>query len=126
MLEDTKLIKDAVHAYFDGITNKNYESFLKSWHEDARMTSAKEGEVSVVPRSFWKEWCEKETPDEKVLSSDILSIDITGSVAVVKVKVVRDTPKMTYNFTDYLTLLKESESKWSIINKSFHADITEK
>lgn len=89
------------------------------------MSSIREGKLSIVPRSFWEEWCKKPSEDV-VISSEIKSIDIAGTVAMAKVEVVRESSDVIRTLTDYLTLLRVSSNRWEIINKSFHAEAVSK
>ncbi|MFQ5834279.1 MAG: nuclear transport factor 2 family protein [Candidatus Thorarchaeota archaeon] len=121
MSKDVEQIKKAVNAYISGVTTRRIEKFLESWHPDSRMSSMRDGTVSIVPRSFWEEWCQKPSED-KVVSSEIKSIDFTGTVAMAKVEVVRESAEGSRVLTDYLTLLRVNGNKWEIMNKSFHAE----
>ncbi|MHA2379972.1 MAG: nuclear transport factor 2 family protein [Candidatus Thorarchaeota archaeon] len=118
---DINQIKKTVNSYIDGVTNRSIDRFLESWHPDARMSSVRDGKLSIVPRSFWEEWCQKPNEDT-VMSSEIKSIDVAGTVAMAKVEVVRESVTATRTLVDYLTLLKVGPEKWEIINKSFHAE----
>ncbi len=121
MSKDIEQIKKAVNAYISGVTTRTIEKFLESWHPDSRMSSLRDGIVSIVPRSFWEEWCQKPS-DDKVVSSEIKSIDFTGTVAMAKVEVVRESAEGFRVLTDYLTLLRVNRNRWEIINKSFHTE----
>ncbi len=121
MSKELEQIKKAVNTYISGVTTRAIERFLESWHPDSRMSSLRDGTVSIVPRSFWEEWCQKPSED-RFVSSEIKSIDFTGTVAMAKVEVVRESPEESRVLTDYLTLLKVNGNKWEIINKSFHAE----
>ncbi len=125
MSTDIDNIKRTVNAYIDGVTNRVHSRFLESWNPDSRMSFLRNGELVIVPRSFWEEWCRKPSEDT-VLSSEIKSIDMTGNVAMAKVEVVRESVDAIRTLTDYLTLLRISSDKWEIINKSFHADVVSK
>jgi hypothetical protein len=89
------------------------------------MSSIRDGSLSIVPRSFWEEWCRMQSED-RVISSEIKSIDVVGTVAMAKVEVVRESSDAIRTLTDYLTLLRVSSNKWQIINKSFHAEAVSK
>ena len=122
---DIDNIKKTVNAYIDGVTNRIHSRFLESWNPDSRMSFLRNGELVIVPRSFWEEWCRKPGED-RVLSSEIKSIDMTGTVATAKVEVVRESADTIRTLTDYLTLLRVSHNKWEIINKSLHAEAPRK
>jgi len=122
---DIDNVKKTVNAYIDGVTNRVHNRFLESWNTDSRMSFLRNGELVIVPRSFWEEWCQKPSEDT-VLSSEIKSIDVAGTVAMAKVEVVRESADAIRTLTDYLTLLRVSHDKWEIINKSFHAEASPK
>ncbi len=125
MSTDIDNIKRTVNAYIDGVTNRVHDRFLESWNPDSRMSFLRNGELVIVPRAFWEEWCRKPSKDT-VLSSEIKSIDLTGTVTMAKVEVVRESADAIRTLTDYLTLLRVSSDKWEIINKSFHAEAVSK
>lgn len=123
MKKDIDLIRETVGLYFEVVTNKEHDKILESWHQEAKMNYiGQEGLVSV-PRTFWQDYCSRpDNPDEKV-SCSITSIDITGRAAVVRTEITKERTESTIRYTDYLTLLKESDEKWVIISKAFHTDI---
>lgn len=124
MSNDIDQIRKTVQAYFDGVSTKNYERFLESWHPDARMTYVKDGTPGYVGREFWDNFCKQPAEPETTVKAWIESIDITGTVAIVRSKMIRKNPEIIYNFTDYLTLLKQGNGSWTIINKAYNAVIT--
>ncbi|MFW9795251.1 MAG: nuclear transport factor 2 family protein [Candidatus Thorarchaeota archaeon] len=126
MKNDIDQIRKTVHAYFDGVSTKSYEKFLESWHPEARMNFVKDGQASSVGRDFWEGWCKQDSDNEQTTKAWIESIDIKGSIAVVRSKMIRDTPDTIYDFTDLLTLLKNGEEKWVIMSKAYNSVITKK
>jgi len=126
MSNDIDQIRKTVQAYFDGVSTKSYEKFLESWHPDARMNFVKDDKVSSVGRDFWENWCKQDAIPETTSNAWIESIDIRGSVAAVRSKMIRNEPDTIYDFTDFLTLLKQSENNWVIISKAYNVVITKK
>lgn len=126
MTNDIDQIRKTVEAYFAGVSTQSYEKFLESWHPEARMTFVKEGTPGSVGREFWENFCKQPAEPDTTVNAWIESIDMTGSVAVVRSKMIRNNPKITYDFTDYLTLLKQGDGTWTIINKAYNAVVTEK
>lgn len=126
MSDNIGQIRKTVQAYFDGVSTKNYEKFLESWHPEARMSFVKDGEPSSVGRDFWEGWCKQNSGAEQTTKAWIESVDIRGLVAFVRSKMIRDTPDAIYDFTDFLTLLKQSEEKWIIMSKAYNSEITKK
>jgi ketosteroid isomerase-like protein len=126
MTNDIDQIRKTVEAYFAGVSTQSYDKFLESWHPEARMVFVKDGEPGSVGRDFWENWCKQPMEPETTVKAWIESIDITGVVAAVRSKMIRDNPKITYNFTDFLTLLKNGDGTWTIINKAYNSVVTEK
>jgi len=126
MSKDIDQIRKTVQAYFVGITTKSYEKFLESWHIDARMNFVKDDTVSSVGRDFWENWCKQDTNPDTSVHTWIESIDIRGSVAVVRSKTIREESNTIYDFTDFLTLLRQSEDNWIIMSKAYNLVTTKK
>ncbi len=126
MSNDIDQIRKTVQAYFDGVSTRNYDKFLESWHTDAKMSFVKDGQPSSVDRDFWKDWCKQDSSSTLNTQAWIESIDIRGSVAVVRSKLIREMSDAIYDFTDFLTLLKQDEENWVIMSKAYNSEITKK
>ena len=126
MSNDIDQIRKTVQAYFDGVSTQNYDKFLESWHAEAKMSFVKDGEPGSVGRDFWENWCKQDPNPEETSKAWIESIDLRGTVAAVRSKMIRDTPETIYDFTDFLTLLKQGDEKWVIISKAYYSETTKK
>ncbi|UCE11516.1 MAG: nuclear transport factor 2 family protein [Candidatus Thorarchaeota archaeon] len=126
MNEEIVQIGKTVDAYFDAVTNRSWDKILESWHPDARMTTVKEGEVKSMPRSFWEGFCKQSpNPDERI-QCELVSVEVHGSVSFARSRTVREDPERIDTLTDFLTLQRQDDGKWLIINKSYHTDSVEK
>jgi hypothetical protein len=90
------------------------------------MNFVKEGKASSVGRDFWESWCKQHADSKSTTNAWIESIDIKDTIAVVRSKMIRDESETIYEFTDFLTLLKQSKESWIIMNKAYNAVITKK
>lgn len=124
--DELSRVKDVVNTYFEAATYRKLEKFMDSWHPDAKMSFIREGQVTVVPRSYWEKFCEQEPDPNDTVECKIEEVDLTGNVASVKTKMFWETKDRKVRFTDYLTLLKSNDDKWLIINKSYHTEHLDK
>lgn len=122
MIEEMEKVRETVTTYLEAVKHKDWNKFQESWHPEARMSFARDGEVNSVPRSFWQEWCKNPIDLEEKRTSSIASIDVTGNIAASKVVVLRETPDERMILTDYLTLLQDND-KWLIISKSYTSKV---
>jgi len=117
---DLDLIAQTVQLYFNGMYQGDVESLREAFHPEAYLfgylgkdfmhISAKDWFKAVDNRPI--PFIEGEEYDMK-----IVSMDVTGEVATVKVADLY----MGLQFTDYLTLSK-IDGNWVIVNKAFHHD----
>jgi hypothetical protein len=77
----------------------------------------KDGSLGQLSQEQWYKGFEKSAGKEEAGSLSIVSIDVSGNSASVKVR--EDYPDSIY--TDYVALLKLS-SGWRIVNKVFFAE----
>ncbi len=119
-VSDLDLITQTVQLYFDGMYHKDLERLRKAFHSNAYLFGYLRGQPIHVSAEDWFKAVEaRPVPAESGEEYDmrIVSTDITGAVAVVKVADLYQGLR----FTDYLTLLK-NDGNWQIINKAFHHD----
>lgn len=114
--------RDAIAAvvddYFQGMYHSDTARLGRAFHEDARITGYDEGKLINNPIAGFIKFVggvSAPAEDGEAFDMEILSVDITGSAAAVK---VRDVYK-GLRFIDYLTLLKFDDG-WRIVNKTFH------
>ena len=117
---DFNLIARAVQLYFEGMYHSDVEKLKKAFHPKAVLHGYIEGELIHLPLDGWLERVKGVTaPAESGEAYDmrIVSIDVTGMVAAVKVADLY----IGRRFTDYLSLVKV-EDNWVIVDKIFHYD----
>ncbi len=115
---DLELIAQTVQNYFEGMYFGDVDKLRKAFHPDAALFSCNEGQYRKVAAEDWF----KIIPTRPVPANSgepydmrIVSTDITGTVAIVKVADLYQGRR----YTDFLTLLKIGDS-WVIINKAFY------
>lgn len=119
---DETAIKGVItSAYIEGIQNRgSIDDIRKGFHPSFTMLRVIDNEVKPLPIEEWitnLEKARKDTPATTVRTEGtFLSVDVTGTAAVVKLELTRAGKK---TFTDYLVLAKFTEG-WRIISKSFY------
>ena len=113
-VSDLALITQTVQFYFDGMYHGDVERLRKAFDPKAYLFGYLGGEYVHVSAKDWFGVVEsRPVPAESGEPYDmrIVSIDITGAVATVKVADLYQGLR----FTDYLTLLK-TDDIWLIVN----------
>ncbi len=120
--EELARVEKAVNHYIKGTIKRDFEFLAKGWHDEAKMFGIdKEKKLVIYDKNFWKESLEKPIDDPKYKrTSEILSVDIVGTIASAKVKTVVEHSKGSVVFMDLLNLLKINDS-WQIVNKIYDA-----
>lgn len=121
---DEEAVKQVVtSAYVEGIQNNgSIEDIRKGFHPSFNMLRLMENEIKPFPIEEWIAAIEKRRaeakPDAKVVRTDakFLSVDITGTAAVVKLELYREGKR---TFTDYIALYKFTEG-WRIVSKTYY------
>lgn len=117
---DLERIAQTIQHYFDGMYHRDLARLRKAFHPQAYLFGYRHEECLHVPVDEWFKMVEsRPVPADSGEPYDmrIISTDVTGAVATVKVADLYQSLR----FTDYLTLLKMDEN-WVIINKAFHID----
>jgi hypothetical protein len=111
-------------SYFNGAFNGlDTVAMKKGFHPDFAIFSPKGNEISKYPIAVWIKGIEKRktNPDFDIskakMDCKIVSIDVTGQCASVKVEASKNG-KLIY--TDYLSLLR-FEDGWKIVAKVYNA-----
>jgi Putative lumazine-binding len=110
-------IKRVVNDYFEGFKKADFDQLRRAFHPECRVFSAGKGKVSVFSQEDWYGALDRMPPEimERLdPKSKILSIDVSGSAAVVKTNI--RFPEV--NYTDFLSMLKV-DGKWIIVNKTY-------
>lgn len=111
---DEKQITETVNNYIEGLKDGDGERVATAFYSTVNLSSLTEdGALLLTPKDALVELVASGTLPEN--SSEILSIEVTNDMAAVKVKI--DMP--TFNFFDYLTLLRIKSAGWKIVSKTY-------
>ena len=117
-LNDIDLIQQTIQLYFDGLYHSDVEKINQAFHSSSQVIGFFDGNFSVMTIEQFADFV-KATPPPSENGEDydmkIVSMDITGNEAVVKVEDLY----LGLRFTDYLSLLK-IENEWVIVNKVYY------
>ena len=108
-------IADAVQPYIDGAKSGRGDDMKPSFHKDATIFGYVGDDLFAGPIQQLFAWNDQNGPAIE-LQAQIVSIDLNGTVATVRLELDNWTG---YRFTDLFTLLKVDE-QWKIMNKVFH------
>ncbi len=114
---DLTAIEVVIEDYFEGMYLSDTKRLERAFHPNARIAGYDEGTLIDNPIDKFIAFVGKVTPpsDEgEPFEMEIISVDIQGAAAAVKVK---DLYK-GLRFTDYLSLLKV-DGTWKIVSKTF-------
>ena len=117
---DLKVIGVVVQDYFEGMYYRDLARLRKTFHPTACLYGHLNGAFTRLPLDQWLTMVEsRPVPADTGEAFDmrIVSTDITGQVATVK---VADLYR-GLRFTDYLSLAK-IDGQWMIVNNTFHHD----
>ena len=107
-----------IQDYFDGMHLGDTTRLRRAFHPDAYLFGYYQGSFSRFSLEDWMTEVEstpKPAESGEAFDMRIVSTDVTGRVAMVKVAVLYEGLR----FTDYLTLMKFDDD-WKIINKAYH------
>ena len=117
---DLDLIKKTMQYYFDGVYHGDMESLEKVFHPEAHQYGFFFGDFMHLPAKDWFELLKKRPPPIKEgeeYDKKILSTDVTGPIASVKVEQLL----FSLRYTEYLTLSKV-DGNWLIVSSTFNHD----
>jgi hypothetical protein len=119
--DETAIKKVVTSAYIEGIQNRgSVDDIRQGFHPSFAMLRVVDNDVKPLPLEEWITNIEKAKKDNPATpprtEGKFLSVDVTGTAAVVKLELTREGKK---TFTDYLVLAKFTEG-WRIISKSFY------
>lgn len=124
--EEKQLIKDVIQsAYVEGLQNEgNVDKIDKGFHPAFNLLGIGKGDqIWSLPIYTWREMAvadvksgKKPKTDKDIVTVNFLSVDVTGTAAVVKLEFLVDGQK---KYIDYMSLYK-FESGWKIVNKIFY------
>ena len=115
---DEARVRQTVEAYLHGLKFNDVDSLKKAFWPDAKLLYLKKDKtLGQLTQEQWYEGLRASAGQEEQGDLKIVSINLTGPGAAVKV--VEVYPKSTY--TDYLSLL-EISGEWKIVNKIYVVD----
>lgn len=117
---DLQAIGATVQDYFEGMYYRDTGRLRKAFHATACLFGHLQGNFVRLSLDQWVAMVEsRPVPAESGEAFDmrIVSMDVTGQVATVK---VADLYR-GLRFTDYLSLARV-DGQWLIVNKTFHHD----
>ncbi|MEN8245562.1 MAG: nuclear transport factor 2 family protein [Thermodesulfobacteriota bacterium] len=111
-------IQQTIQYYFDGLYHSDAKKIKKAFHPSSQVSGFFDGNLSIMSLEQFIDFV-KATPapaeNGEAYDMKIVSIDITGNEAVVKVEDLY----LSLRFTDYLSLLK-IDNNWLIVNKVYY------
>ncbi len=115
-VNDQDAIAKVVQHYIDGARSGKGDDMKPAFHEDATVFGYVGPDLFAGPIQNLFAWNDDNGPATELVDR-IASIDITGTVATVRLELENWTG---IRFTDLFTLLKV-DGDWKIMNKVFHA-----
>lgn len=120
-MSDEQQIREVIQAYFDSMYESSADKVREAFHPDGRLFGYIEEELHVMTTEEFAGFVASHQPSPKEqgerLRAEILSIDVAGHTAAVK---VRDD-YLGLAFLDFLSLVRTG-GRWSIYNKTFHVE----
>ena len=115
--KDIELIQQTVKCYIDGNYYSDLEKIKKALHPNFQTIGYFEGELDFEPLEPYLKYLEELKPSEsrEEFFMKIVSIDVTGNAAVVKLYELI----LGQRATDYLSLLKVDDN-WVIVGELYY------
>ena len=115
-------IRQVVVDYVEGMVWGDEDRLRRAFHPGALQVGHFDGEYEVFPLQVFLDWLKTEptAPFGSPYIAELMSIEVTGTVAVVR---ITDTCFGT-DFTDYLVLMNDrpdGSGRWQIVTKAYHA-----
>jgi len=109
-------IESVIRDYLDGMVFADAARLRRAFHPGACIVGNFDDSLEWLSLESFISSCEQagSAPANEPYYWEILSADVTGDVAVIKVA----DDYMGKRFTDYLSLLRY-EGRWQIVNKTF-------
>ena len=114
-VNDQDLIAKVIQHYINGARSGKGDDMKPAFHEDATVFGYVGPDLFAGPIQNLFAWNDDNGPATE-LEDRIASIDVTGTVATVRLELDNWTG---FRFTDLFTLLKV-DGEWKIMNKVFH------
>src|SRR5580765_1504443 len=109
------LVRQTVETYLHGLKFNDVASLKKAFYPEAKLFFVKkDGQLGQLTQEQWYKGFEASAGKEEKGDLRIVSVDVTGNAASVKVLETYDNAI----YTDYLSLLKWN-GEWKIVNKIY-------
>ena len=114
MIEEAKIKKLIMDYYHEGHVQYKPELYDEILHDEWKFFFYdREGNFKIVDKETYKSWTKPEERDDSLeWHTKILSIDVCGNNASVKLKI----GNQTVEYTDYFNMMK-IEGRWWVVNK---------
>lgn len=114
-------VREVVIDYLEGMVWGDEARLRRAFHPDAIQVGHFADTYEFFPLQEFIDWLRTEAsaPPGSPYTAELVSIEVTGTVAVVK---VTDSCFGT-DFTDYLVMVKDRpgpEGRWQIVTKAYH------
>jgi hypothetical protein len=111
-------VRQTVETYLHGLKFNDVASLKKAFYPEAKLFFVKkDGSLGQLTQEQWYKGFAASAGKEEQGDLTIVSVDVTGNAASVKVR--EEYPTSIY--TDYVTLLK-LDGEWKIVNKVYVAE----
>jgi hypothetical protein len=115
-------VRKVVLDYLEGMIWGDEARLRRAFHPDGIQVGHFAGTYEFFPLSEFIDWVKKEAtqPAGSPYVADLVSVEVTGTVAVAKVT----DSCFGSDFTDYLILVKDRPDpagRWQIVTKAYHA-----
>ncbi|HUG39721.1 MAG TPA: nuclear transport factor 2 family protein [Longimicrobiales bacterium] len=115
---DEIAVRAVVQGYFDGMMEGSPEKLRGAFHPEAYLIGqGRTGQITRIPFERWCAGMSRAMENPKAYRNEIAAVDISGNAAMVKTVLTWPTVK----YVDYLSLLKDGEGNWQIVNKIWDA-----
>ncbi len=123
---DEDLIRHSIQNYFNGTAYNQLDQIRSAFHPEAELyLENREGELWKMKAAEYIALFEKNEPGKfNGRYSKIMSIDITGNLALVKAEILM--PKRNRRYVDVFIMKEVSEGLWQIISKAANNSLIEK
>jgi hypothetical protein len=114
-------IRKVVIDYLEGMIWGDEERLRRAFHPDALQVGHFAGTYEFFPLREFIDWVKNEKTEAPGTPyvAELVSIEVTGTVAIAK---VTDSCFDTH-FTDYLVMVKDrpgADGRWQIVTKAYH------
>lgn len=122
------MVKDAVMTYVNGVVEFKFEMGESTWHQDGVKISYNDEEKALRKRLILETRPDLDTAHIEQIKRDIsqkgtiVSVDVTGVAASVKLVWDFERGDEKKEITDYILLLK-IEHEWKIVGKVFNEKV---